>query len=468
MSNLNDFLDGIEKLAYRVLLWGLIIPKTLLKIIFEPQWIPGYVKEQLHLDDAKPAFDKYISPVVLFIVVTLIPAVLLSFVPPVGITVLPPTSQSEGDLRNIVFTVRGDFRSSTTRVFHRVWWELYNVKHTDPSGNPAFITYGYDANRALRYVDAEGNTVDKPDFEFAFGQLQDERTGVHDLVKQGENIVPDLEKRLYSSELMILDGHTVEDYFYVKFVEGEYQIRVKMENYDSGTGEALETFEDKIYITVPADETKGIYFDSTYMVDSEDAIASSGNSGFSLEGLQAGLESGSIYFLALGLLSLPLLFSFGTKAPGPDGISETSMKESFYMQCYFFAPLSATIWAFIYTATFSTSDIALYMDLLLSLGIIFLMLLWFAAAETNAIMVERDVTRFKAWMIFLAPCAVLMIGAFFMYSVSFDPDILRRYPIILYPILGVLVFAGYVYRRFREWRKNRQKIVEVSPVSPAP
>ncbi|HKY52846.1 MAG TPA: hypothetical protein VJM08_01015, partial [Anaerolineales bacterium] len=124
MGNISDFLDEIERLAYKILLWVLLVPKSLLKIIFEPNWVPGYVRDELK-GESREAFDKYMSPVVLFLIVTLIPALLYSYIPTVGMSVAQPQPLTEGDLRNMVLTVNGTFISSTSRVFHKVWWEVW-------------------------------------------------------------------------------------------------------------------------------------------------------------------------------------------------------------------------------------------------------------------------------------------------------------------------------------------------------
>lgn len=48
MIDLSKIFDSIEKLAYDILIWILLVPKTLVKILVEPSWVPGYVTKELN------------------------------------------------------------------------------------------------------------------------------------------------------------------------------------------------------------------------------------------------------------------------------------------------------------------------------------------------------------------------------------------------------------------------------------
>jgi peptidoglycan/LPS O-acetylase OafA/YrhL len=183
------------------------------------------------------------------------------------------------------------------------------------------------------------------------------------------------------------------------------------------------------------------------------------------EGFQGALESGGTYFLAIGLLSLPLLFSFGTKILGEEGLGETSIKQSFYMQCYYFSPVTAVFWASIYSLTLYTIDIYFLAELM-PIIIFALIVIWFLLAENNAIMVERGVSKGRAWGVLFVLIVGLAIGSFIIYFIITDLDFLRRYAIMLYPIIGTAVFIAYFVRRRRERRLLKQKSEE--PVNPEP
>jgi hypothetical protein len=458
MSNITDFLNEIEKLAYKILLWVLLLPKTLLKIILEPNWVPGYIKKELG-GKSENAFDTYMSPVVLFLVVTLIPAILTAFIPSMSMVVHEPQPSVEGDLRDMYITVDANFISSTSHVTHKVWWEVWQVDQVDQSGNPLAIEYNYDSNRELVYFDENGNQVETPPFTFVFGELHDEVNGVipFTISDKGERVLD--AAPLYPSQITLLDGNSIEDTMYILFAEGEYQVRIYVENYDPNKGTLIESQSDTIFMTVPADETQPMYYDSNYMVFGDEGTGASGTS-LSLEGFQGALESGGTYFLALGLLSLPLLFSFGTKILDEDGLGETSIKQSFYMQCYYFSPITAVFWATVYSLVLYTSDINAF-AVIMTMLIFLLIVLWFLNAEHSAIMIERGASKGRAWGVLFVLIAGLTIGSFLIYFIITDLDLLRRYSITLYPILGVGVLVAYILKRRRERILKKQEAAKV-------
>ena len=47
MDGMKGFLDGFEKLVYDILVWLILVPKTLAKVISNPSWVPGYVAKEL-------------------------------------------------------------------------------------------------------------------------------------------------------------------------------------------------------------------------------------------------------------------------------------------------------------------------------------------------------------------------------------------------------------------------------------
>lgn len=461
MSNIADFLDEIERLAYKILLWVLLLPKTLLKIILEPKWVPRYVKAELS-EDSSTAFDRFMSPVVLFLIVTLIPAILLSFVPTTGMTVSYPVPAFEDDLRYIDFGTTGKFISSTARVIHQVWWEVWKVDQVDGSGNPISIEYGYDELRNFIYVDDYFNAYPNPTFTFMYGELHDEIDGAIDFTMSGDE--PKLaNQQLYAAEISLKDRHTIEDHFYYYFDAGEYQVRVTIENHDPNNDAVIESWSDIIYVTVPEDVNEEIYFDSATMVF--DDSAESASSTLSVESLLSSLESGGTYLIALGILALPLLFSFGTKILGEDGLGGSNLKHSFYMQCYYFSPLTAVFWSSMYALNLYTSDIY-FIALIAPLVMFALIILWFWNAEISAIMIERGVSVGRAWGILSVLMVTLVGGSLLIYAVLQDPDFLRRYSIAFYPIIGTAVFVAYILKRRRERLQSKQKLEQI-PEQPA-
>lgn len=73
-----DFLEGIERLIVRILLWVVIIPKTLFQIFSEPSWVVTYIEEELVEEERNGRFDDYISPVLLFLICSLVLFVIMN------------------------------------------------------------------------------------------------------------------------------------------------------------------------------------------------------------------------------------------------------------------------------------------------------------------------------------------------------------------------------------------------------
>ena len=64
--NLLNILESIEKLALEIILWLIFIPKTIFKVISEPDWVIDYV--ELEMKKPTGRYDNYISPILLFLV----------------------------------------------------------------------------------------------------------------------------------------------------------------------------------------------------------------------------------------------------------------------------------------------------------------------------------------------------------------------------------------------------------------
>lgn len=87
--NIINIIKGIELLAVEVLLWFIYVPKTLYKIIKDPKWAPGYVRDQLA---EKDKFKGYMSPVLLFLAISVVLFVLLDS----GLIIAPDYDESSG------------------------------------------------------------------------------------------------------------------------------------------------------------------------------------------------------------------------------------------------------------------------------------------------------------------------------------------------------------------------------------
>lgn len=106
MDGMKSFLDGFEKLAYDILVWLILVPKTLAKVISNPSWIPGYVTKELAEKDAA-RFDDYLSPVILMLLTSLVPFAIMDSFPERGLGVEGPIFGQAGE--GYVFDAKADF-----------------------------------------------------------------------------------------------------------------------------------------------------------------------------------------------------------------------------------------------------------------------------------------------------------------------------------------------------------------------
>lgn len=66
-----------EDAVYEVMVWILLLPKTLLRSLFQPRWAIEYVNEEWKKEQ-KDRFDEYLSPVLLWFITLVAPLTLLA------------------------------------------------------------------------------------------------------------------------------------------------------------------------------------------------------------------------------------------------------------------------------------------------------------------------------------------------------------------------------------------------------
>lgn len=117
MNNLTDVIEGIEKFAYEVMIWVLLIPKTLVQIIVNPSWIPEYITRELD-DKTDDRFDSYISPIILILACTLVPIAFVFSAPFPGAAISGPV---EAHVRTPMRFVVDVAFIEKTKTYHYVW-----------------------------------------------------------------------------------------------------------------------------------------------------------------------------------------------------------------------------------------------------------------------------------------------------------------------------------------------------------
>ena len=362
MNAIFNLIEGFEKLAYRILLWFIFIPKTLIRITVNPDWASEYIKGELKQE--KSPFDEYMSPVVLLLTVALIPAILLNFLPNYQVVITrageDETASKEGTIESWfaqnnplsktsseAYEAAADFASSSTRMKYEYEWYVEEVQF-DKNG----YVQGYQEIEGSRESHSEINGT--------------------------------------AAFIEAVDNNTSRDRFYYRFTKpGGYYINVQVWKIDPESNLPVESYYDYIYVFVPDTnnpELKGL------ISESRSKRPSVSDRQKLLDSLTNELKSESTIFLALAILLPPLLFAFATRYVTGKEISENSLREVFYEECYYFAPVGLAGWASLYANRFFTKDIFLYYDIAVLIVYLpaVLALVWFMAVEIRAIVREGE------------------------------------------------------------------------------
>jgi hypothetical protein len=466
MDSVMKAVEDFEKIIYKILLWFILIPKTIIKIIINPSWATKYVSDELQQTGDK-RFDEYMSPLLLFLLVILIPILGISFAPNVGMNIISPTEgeincsttvpedgnfscfdyveEGQPTLRIIPLEVESTFISNTMNLFHEFNWIIKSCP-TQTSEDCTFLDgVSHNESKGTAFFTSDSN------------------------LDSYDDIRPE--------ELQIIDNHTVrDDYYFFADQPGFYEVQIYSGNFYGDdpenqieNGEVNLMLSRTIYITVSpqsdengqtlTDDNGNPLLDSKVQVfyDSANIVKKTP------EKPETTIKSPKFIFLGLGLLLLPLLFSIATNTSKSSDISEYLLRESFYIQCYYFVPVGLVFWATYYSFIFYTSDMSDSWALLVAL-IVLLTIPWFFVTEVNAIYESRKFR--KKWIAFgvliLCLLVVIVLGVFLLLLIA-DVDFLRKTILWAFPIFGMSLILFLVVRRF--W-KRRSK-TEVSPAEPA-
>ncbi|NJN80597.1 MAG: hypothetical protein HC797_09090, partial [Anaerolineales bacterium] len=231
-------IEDFEKLVYKILLWVILIPKTILKVTIDPSFVRGYVRDELNGEKGKQ-FDEYISPVLLYLGIILVPAVILYFVPTFGVTIVSPQEDStlpyyiikDSDSEPISIdkhgiTLRADVitKSDTYLDFHEFRWEVIQF--------------------------CAMNTADGECIDSYYGELHDDGGGVAYLDGPDDN-PSDSDWFDDGTRVLPFDGNSVSDTFYFEYPAGAYLVKVTSTNYYSDSPQSyIENYYDEIFLDV--------------------------------------------------------------------------------------------------------------------------------------------------------------------------------------------------------------------------
>lgn len=397
MKSIFTILQDFEKLIYKILMWVILIPKTVVKIILYPGWVHDYVRDELNSDDPENSpFDEYISPVLLLLVVALIPALIFNSLPNFGTTLSSPAEEKPVTGRTLLFESLTDFKSSSTEMDYFHTWTVEKVQ---PDGSYAAVFW------ENHYTGGPSNLIE------------------------------------------IVDNNTVKDRFLYTFPDlesGEYYINVYAGKYYPFRQDAplVEVYKAYLKVTVPVKSDEQIVVSSA---STKPVVATSADAG--IGSLVDQFQKENTIFLALGLMIPPLLFALMTKLFMGISIGENTLKENFYVQCYYFSPLSLAIWATYYAYYFFTNDAYFYVGHNVALPILLLppilTALWFFRTEMKTMEFERRINGARAFLIVTACITFLGMAIYvFFYFPDFQ-DRIRLFFIQAYPLLSAALIIAF-------------------------
>ncbi len=106
-ENIMDFLkliQSLQDLIFEIVVWALLIPKTIFRAIFRPAWMVQYVNQEFE----KPAdeqFDEYMPPGLFFLAIAVIPSALFLWMQNMNFNLIDSLSQlNEEKLLTSAFT----------------------------------------------------------------------------------------------------------------------------------------------------------------------------------------------------------------------------------------------------------------------------------------------------------------------------------------------------------------------------
>lgn len=505
-DSLVNLLEDFEKLVYKILMWVILVPKTVIKITVDVGFVPDYVRGELRSEKGKQ-FDEYISPILLYLGVTLLPAIAIFFLRPTGLEIksylddpalyhdrilklgdgvfvgasdpyvatylqsLEVNGVQTGDVFENVVGHQMELQAFLTTIAdvgyqtHIFEWYAYECGSLNPeSGTCMFdvLSYGERHDQFAGVACYSGSAL-KTEI-YAGYQDANQCTDIFSESPTPFNWLP-----YYRVEILdVPTRNKVKDSFYLFVAPNvpEYKVEVYAISYGK-RNEIVESYRTTMLIQPTINDLSITSVNDSYYLreTSVDPILSifkaDGQAGSENEesvSLADRLERGETIFVGLGLLLPPLLFAGAIglfMAPKPS-IGEEALKEHFYAQCYYFAPVGLSFWAWYYTSYFYTQDILLSRTLLVVPFV--LALLWFVVVEILSI-AETLPSRSKVQAVFIFLGCLLFMGLLVWLGVQFrsNYDWMRESAIWSYFIAGLLLTVGLIYNQTRKLRERRKK-----------
>jgi hypothetical protein len=416
MGAIIDILEKFENLIYKLLVWIVLIPKTLLQVVLHPDWAADYIKQEL--GEGKSKFDEFFSPIVLLLIVAVLPFLIWNFLPVPGIQVTSPATDNPSRSRTVTFEADVKFISTSTDGHVTTYWRLERPYY-DENGNFSYEVVGMD-----RFTN---NPKDINSSEY-YGYKQ-------------------------------IDSHTIQDYDTFEFSEpGTYRVTIEASKFEADKidqeGRIIENYASSIDVYVPQEDTENVVVYPNKQPESNK---------FAFESFQKQLQNERTIFWAFGMFVPPLLFTLAIKLFSRDMLSEGSLKETFYVQCYYFSPVAFIFWATRYALQLFTPDVFFRYDTeghLIVLLPMLLGLLWLVIVETAAFSKDAKIPRLLSLFIVLG--CMFVIGLGILYVIYQDqPDVqdwTRKSSIWLYPLLAIGLLTAFHLLSLLKKRKEKSPI----------
>jgi hypothetical protein len=360
MLNLTTIIENIEKLAYDVLIWTLLVPKTLVKIVIDPSWVRGYVTKQF-ADKDEARFDDYFSPVILIILTSVLPFLYSYLTPMPAVTIQGPEEVKVNSAIDLHATA--DFISERGN-FKYVWTADENPSQT------------WEHDQTTDYVTFKWETPGWKAITVTATNKQEE---------------------------------VLTQSYYI------YVLDPKEKPSQTATNTSNLPQNPKDYLGV--------------------------------------LEGPTGILATLSFLSIPLVFAIATEAFRGYSLTRSSLRRSFYIQCYYFAPFNLALWSlFLGTLYFVTNKEAVFS--LITLLIAILMLLWLIWNETIVIAQERRIHIVLSFLIVLICLAAIVVFGIQIILLT-DPETFRLFLAKFYLwAIATVVIAWIIQRVMRMHQRN--------------
>jgi hypothetical protein len=454
-----NLVESIEKLAYKLLIWIILIPKTIIKIILNPGFASDYIRDELANDRESP-FDEYMSPMLLYLGVTLLPAIMLYFLPTYGLYPIDPSTNKEYETfvwsatgRTVSFITQAKFKSDTNVLFHQVEWRLWQSCDYSIAQSVSCLVDDPKFIEGVRFSEWSPNyspLINKGNKEF-------EADDTHVVEKNQFSILGDRSTVSYS--------------FPVEFkAPGSYWVEIVAQNFVSAVWETpVETYSAWMLIDVPAlpEDTGELEYPIrvSWYTQIQGPFPAFNKGENPPKDFSDALSNAQTILIGLGLLIPPLIFALGMnlfhKEKG--GLSESDLREGFYAQCYYFVPVGLAFWSWYYSTYFYTVDIPIPSEVF-SVDVFFIPILaiavWFVVVQTQAIARERQME--KSWHAIPIAIICIVFIIFLVYAIywgttSFTFNWARKSAIGFYPVFVAMLALWALGSAVRKWWKERGK-----------